>query len=59
MIQGALSDFAHAVCTGGKAEVGAREALSALTVVLAAIRSGETGKAVDIDEFLRAAGANW
>jgi predicted dehydrogenase len=59
MIQGALSDFAHAVGTGGEAEVGAREALSALAVVLSAIRSHETGKAVDIAEFLRAAGANW
>jgi predicted dehydrogenase len=59
MIQDALVDFARAVRTGGQAEVGAREALSALAVVLGAVQSGETGKAVDIRELLTEAGADW
>lgn len=59
MIQGALANFGCAVRAGGKAEVGAREALGALAVVLAAVKSGETGRAVDITEFLRQAGADW
>lgn len=59
MIAHALKDFAEAVRTGGKAEVGGREALSALAVVLGAVESNETGRAVDVRERLRAAGAGW
>ena len=59
MIQEALVDFARAVRTGGQAEVGPREALRALAVVLGAVQSGETGKAVDIGEMLVKAGADW
>jgi hypothetical protein len=39
--------------------VGAREALSALAVVLGAVQSGETGRAVDIPDLMREAGADW
>ncbi len=59
MIQEALVDFSRAVRTGGQAEVGAREALSALAVVLGAVQSGKTGKAVDIRDLMARAGADW
>ena len=59
MIQEALADFARAVRSGGQAEVDARQALSALAVVLGAVESNETGKAVDIRDLLRRAGADW
>jgi predicted dehydrogenase len=59
MIQEALADFAQAVRNGGRAEVGAKEALSAQAVVLGAVQSNESGRAVDIRELLRKAGADW
>lgn len=59
MIQEAMADFAGAVRNGGQAEVGARQALSALAVVLGAVESNKTGRAVDIRDILRRAGADW
>lgn len=59
MIQEALVDFAGAVRSGGQAEVGTRQALSALAVVLAAVQSGESGRAVGIPDLMRKAGADW
>ena len=58
-IRDALEDFARAVRSGGRAEVGARESLSALAVVLGAVRSQQTGATVEIAELLREAGADW
>ena len=52
-----LTDFAVAVRTGSKPEVGGRPALRALAVVLAAVKSNQTGRAVNVDELLRTAGA--
>ena len=59
MMTEALVDFAACVRTGQQPEVGTREALDALAVVLGAIRSNETGRAVDLRELLKAAGADW
>jgi predicted dehydrogenase len=52
-----LTDFAAAVRTGKTPEVGGRPALRALAVVLAAVQSNQTGRAVNVDELLRTAGA--
>jgi predicted dehydrogenase len=47
-----LNDFARAVRTGGKPEVGAEEALQALAVVEASIRSAEQHRPVTIAEVM-------
>lgn len=52
-----LTDFAVAVRTGRSPEVGGDAALRALAVVLAAVQSNRTGKAVNVDDLLRTAGA--
>ena len=56
MMTEALVDFARCIRTGAKPEVSGMEALTALAVVLAAVKSGATGKAVDIRDELREAG---
>ena len=47
-----LNDFAKAVRTGSKPEVGAEEALRALAVVEAAIRSSAERRPVTVAEVL-------
>lgn len=59
MIQDALADFARCVRTGRRPEVTGLDSLTALAVVLGAVKSNETARSVDIREFLREAGADW
>lgn len=58
-ISDALAEFGACIRSGAQPEVGGREALSALAVVLGAVESGAMGKAVDIKDLLRRAGADW
>jgi predicted dehydrogenase len=52
MFKAELEDFANAVRTGGRPEVGAIEALRALAVVEASVISSEEGRPVKISELI-------
>jgi len=58
-IQEAVVEFAACIRAGTQPEVGGMEALTALAVVLGAVKSGQTGRSVDIRDLLREAGADW
>ncbi|MFQ5692122.1 MAG: Gfo/Idh/MocA family protein [Nitrospinota bacterium] len=48
-----LEEFGRCVREGGRPEVGGREGLAALGVVLAAFRSAREGRVIDFREFIR------
>jgi len=58
-LQDALRDFARCVRQGGIPTASGRDGLSALAVVLGAVQSQQSGRAVAIPDLLRQAGADW
>jgi predicted dehydrogenase len=52
MFRAEIEDFANAIRTGGKPEVGALEGLRSLAVVEASVISSEQGRSVKISELL-------
>jgi predicted dehydrogenase len=50
-----LAEFVECIRTGKRPEIDAEQGLRSVAVVLAAVESGKTGKAVSVDELLRSA----